>query len=267
MSSFGEKINAQLEDAVTCVEIFRARLDEAARRSKLKSKAFSSPNEMVTFIIGVGEDQENFLIHKQVACQHSEIWDRAFNSSFIEGQTQTYCVEDTNVEVFRLLMQWVYQEKFDHVHSDRGQAGSSECKGETQQECAAEDILLVQLWILADRFLIRKLQNYTMNIMLKSHRGCGAMEDNCYRYLYDNTAKDCVLRTLAVEQKCWDIHDMSSSAVLDADYPAQMLNDMVVVLQSQVPIGVKNKWRQNSEENKRRYLIVEASDTGKKLSH
>ncbi|KAF7949514.1 uncharacterized protein EAE97_003023 [Botrytis byssoidea] len=82
-----------------------------------KKKPFSSPNEMVTFIVGTGDKQETFQIHKQIACEHSEVWNRAFNSVFVEGQTQTYRIEDTVPEVFRLLTQWVYREEFDHVHS------------------------------------------------------------------------------------------------------------------------------------------------------
>ncbi|KAI9650255.1 hypothetical protein NHQ30_000268 [Ciborinia camelliae] len=225
---------------------------------KPKINAFSSPNEIVTFVIGTGEDEERFAIHKEVACRHSEIWDRAFNGPFIEGQTQTYRLEDVDPKVFRMLMQWVYQEKFDHAHSLQRDGWIKECGGETRKLCAKEDILLVKLWILAEKFLIRRLQNYTMNIMFKHETRCGAMNSGCYQYLYRNTANDSMLRSFAVEQKCWTGPKLSPSAVDSGHYPAQMLNDMVVVLQGQLPMNVKNKKRINFEENKGRYLVEEA---------
>jgi BTB/POZ domain len=52
------------------------------------------------------------LVHKEVACLHSPVFKTAFNGSFVEGKTQTYRLEDTSVDVFRLLVQWLYSQKF-----------------------------------------------------------------------------------------------------------------------------------------------------------
>ncbi|KAH6671118.1 hypothetical protein B0J14DRAFT_595375 [Halenospora varia] len=69
---------------------------------------------IVTFNIGPNgsPDQKSFIIHKEVACFHSPVLNAALNSEFIEGQTQTYTLEDTTPGSFRLLMQWLYGGEF-----------------------------------------------------------------------------------------------------------------------------------------------------------
>ncbi|KAF7878831.1 hypothetical protein EAF04_000034 [Stromatinia cepivora] len=171
--------------------------------SDSKKRPFSSPNEMVTFIIRKGDKQETFQIHKQIACQHSEVWDRAFNSAFLEGETQTYHLEDN------------------------------------EDLCAREDVLLAEPWILAERFLIRPLQNYTMQVMFRKQVTCGAMNAACYEHLYENTAKYSILRRFAVEQRCWlggDFPGLSEEC-----FPAQMLFDMIGVLQERLAADVRKR--------------------------
>jgi hypothetical protein len=54
---------------------------------------------------------EIIFVHKEFACFASPVFDAAFNSNFIEGQTQTYKLDDTTSRAFRLLTQWLYFEK------------------------------------------------------------------------------------------------------------------------------------------------------------
>jgi hypothetical protein len=49
----------------------------------------------------------------EFACHHSPVLKAAFNSSFIEGQTQTYRLEDMLPSAFRLLAKWFYSERID----------------------------------------------------------------------------------------------------------------------------------------------------------
>ncbi|KAJ8069682.1 hypothetical protein OCU04_000109 [Sclerotinia nivalis] len=229
-----------------------------------KKRPFSSPNEMVTFIIGTGDMQETFQIHKQVACQHSEVWDRAFNSAFIEGQTQTYSIEDTNPEAFRLLMQWVYQEKFDHVDSEDFNC----CESMDEFfRCIFEYPLLLELWVLADKFLIRRLQNYTMNIMCRKQTVCKIdMLAMHYTYVYNNTAEDSALRRFVVAQSCWSKQKFCwtedvFSCEMD-NYPKEMLMDMVTAIKAQVPETVRERKHSLVGVSLGSFLLAENLSTG-----
>jgi hypothetical protein len=74
---------------------------------------------MVTFIIGKDPDQENFMVHKEHACRYSPVLDKAFNSTFKEGETQNYTMDDASVEAFRMFVQWIYSQKLNvSVHNE-----------------------------------------------------------------------------------------------------------------------------------------------------
>lgn len=61
---------------------------------------------MVTIL--AGPNKEPFLVHKDFACHYSPVLRAAFNSSFIEGETQTYDLDDVEEETVRLLVHWIY---------------------------------------------------------------------------------------------------------------------------------------------------------------
>ncbi|TGO39278.1 hypothetical protein BHYA_0057g00460 [Botrytis hyacinthi] len=219
-----------------------------------KKKSFSSPNEMVTFVAGTGDKQETFQIHKQIACENSEVWNRAFNSVFVEGQTQTYRIEDTGPEVFRLLTQWVYREKFDHIHS--GDWDASHCDDfASMVQCMVEDSALLHLWVLAEKFLIPRLQNYTMRILCNKVFICNPnLSSKDCRYVYDNTADGSALRRFLIEHNCWgktsSFHDKNSFS-----YPVEVLGDIIMALKRQLPENVRaRKCSQMTGDN---YLVEE----------
>lgn len=58
---------------------------------------------MVTLYAGQQEEAKPFLIHKDFACHYSEVLNIALNSDFVEGQTQSYRLDEDNGEVVRLL--------------------------------------------------------------------------------------------------------------------------------------------------------------------
>ena len=65
----------------------------------------------VTFLIGPEPNPAKFVVRREFACYHSKVLNTAFNSNFIEGQTQTYRLEDTTPGTFKLLVQWLYMQK------------------------------------------------------------------------------------------------------------------------------------------------------------
>jgi len=126
--------------------------------------------------------------------------------------------------------------------------------------CGNEDILLVELWILAEKFLIRGLQNYTMDVMLTKQVTCGGLAMRCYQYLYDNTGEGSALRSFVVEQRCW-----LGSKMCNADekmFPREMLRDMVIFLQEQVHARERKERGDKMGEDRERFLVKEDPGMG-----
>lgn len=144
----------------------------------------------MTFLVGPGEDPTTFLVHKEVACKHSPVFAAAFNSDFIEGQTQTYQLEDTTVEVFRLLVQWLYSERFNLPTLTHGVA---------EFEDDNEFICLVELWVLADRLAIPALHEDVLAAFFELMNFMGIIPTRCLHYVLDNTAADSELRELFLD--------------------------------------------------------------------
>jgi hypothetical protein len=134
------------------------------------------------------------LIDVDHACYYSPVLKAAFTSSFVEGQTQTYRLEDTDPDIFRLLVQWFYTQHFKHIpstnsatalpndelhektpeNSDNEKAkpkGQSFLDRRKQWEKAWAErdsvyLNVTQLYILAERFIIPRLQNYIMDSLI-----------------------------------------------------------------------------------------------------
>ncbi|KAH9215323.1 hypothetical protein DL95DRAFT_247029, partial [Leptodontidium sp. 2 PMI_412] len=135
----------------------------------------------------VGELQRKFITHMEFACKHSEVLKAAFDGPFIEGKTGVYNLEDVNPETFRLFAEYLYSGKTTLLHHN----------------CVDQDLTLVQLWVLADRFLVRTLQNQVVIHMERIRQSCGEMRPGCWDYVYDNTTLGSPLRALVAEQCAW----------------------------------------------------------------
>jgi hypothetical protein len=70
---------------------------------------FNTPHELITFYIG--PDLNLFMVHKEVACLNCPVFAAAFKSDFVEGQTQTYKLEDITVDAFQYVVYWFYSQK------------------------------------------------------------------------------------------------------------------------------------------------------------
>lgn len=112
----------------------------------------SDSSSLVTFIIGKNGETVNFTAHKEVICCHSPVLEAAFNSNFIEGQTQTCRLEDTTEDAFKLFMQWIYSQRLTLKQLD-------DCWTTVEAEEVSEYMNLMGLWVLADRLCIPCLQN------------------------------------------------------------------------------------------------------------
>ena len=80
-------------------------LQRPDRNSNEPATSFSFSDEFVTFIIGKGEESKTFKVHKEQACRNVEVFQRAFsNPSTTEEENQSYEIEHTTPDAFRLLV-------------------------------------------------------------------------------------------------------------------------------------------------------------------
>jgi len=146
-------------------------------------------------MVGPDPNSTEFLIHKEVVCQQSEVLAAAFNSGFKEGQTQTYRLEDTTDRGFRLFMQWLYSRKFTllRLDSDYDYDEDSASLGE------AEDMSLVELWVLADKVGMPALQDSALEAI---HNICdmppGYIPNHTFHYIFENTSHGSPLREYTI---------------------------------------------------------------------
>ncbi len=106
------------------------------------------------------DDPIKYIIHKDFICYYSPFFKAAFNGNFKEGQTQEMRIS-ADVVAFGVVVNWLYSQKVMAFGCDELTLST-----------------LTQAWILADRFLIPKLQN---QIMLQIYEICAWIE----------TSKDC----------------------------------------------------------------------------
>lgn len=95
---------------------------------------------------------------------HSQVLRAAFESSFIEGLTQTYTIKDTSVEAFRLFVQWLYGQKLD-IGQLKSEEEKEMLRAKDKDWSDKEDLCLAELWVLGDKFIIPRLQT-TSSILL-----------------------------------------------------------------------------------------------------
>ncbi|KAK8158699.1 hypothetical protein BKA80DRAFT_311594 [Phyllosticta citrichinensis] len=74
--------------------------------SQIPPDASDGVQLMVTF--KVGPNQRQFLIHLDIICQHSPIFDKALKSEFKEGKEKEITLEETEEDVLKVDMHWMY---------------------------------------------------------------------------------------------------------------------------------------------------------------
>lgn len=162
----------------------------------LASRSNRSPEAIVTFLIGPGDSPKKLIVHKEHACYHSPVLDAAFNGDFIEGQTQTYRIEDTSPGAFRIFVQWLYRQELD-LFQLRG--SPVELDGDSD-DCFTEDMALAELWVLADKMAVPALQNLVVSKIIAIREKTNAVAVTTLHYISRRTAIHSPLRSLMVSE-------------------------------------------------------------------
>ncbi|TVY32908.1 hypothetical protein LOCC1_G007719 [Lachnellula occidentalis] len=194
--------------------------DEGPRkRHQANLPDFSQADTLVTFLIGpenVDVKPKTFIVHKEIACYHSPVLNAAFNSDFIEGQTQTYTLDDISEGAFKLLVQWLYSQK---LVLPRPPMANELCILYTD---------LVMLWVLADKLDIPSLQNLVLEKIEQISDESVSIPYESFDYIYRNTSKGSQLRRFLVEMVSMQCHENIFDDEDEHHIPRRMLLDLII---------------------------------------
>ncbi|CZT08202.1 uncharacterized protein RAG0_13350 [Rhynchosporium agropyri] len=177
-------------------------------------------HEMVTIIMKGHESKPDckYIMHKSVACYYSPVLDKAFNGPFIEGQTQTFTIEDFAWPgTFGAIQSWMYTQKTDTWKAEWGNAYGAK---------------LYALYILADRMLMPKLQNEAIVLLLAAK----CLPFRWLEYIYKETSPESKLRLCIIDQSASSLTWAKVKGLyLTVDTPAEFLLDVLSALARDIP--------------------------------
>jgi hypothetical protein len=100
----------------------------------------------------VGADEKAFTIHKTLICEISPVFDRLFNGNFKEGIEGVAHLQDDEPDTFKDFSHWLYYREIPIEH---------------QSSPDETYLLLVSLFVLADKYKIRRLKNDVTDMMIE----------------------------------------------------------------------------------------------------
>jgi hypothetical protein len=172
----------------------------------------------VTLYAGHEGNAKPFKMHTDFACHYSPVFKAAFNSDFIEGQSQEYRLDVDEEEIVRLLVEWFYTQTLNTCQPDEklDDAASME-----------EDLLLAKFWVLADKLLLPQLQNQVLDRLHEVCEAVGRLPLGCFHYAYSNTPPGSPLRQWCV-YRCALLLDENWFADHPDRFPHEILVELIV---------------------------------------
>ncbi|KAL3417829.1 hypothetical protein PVAG01_10839 [Phlyctema vagabunda] len=201
---------------------------------KKEEEKQNSPNHTIIFY--VGSDAEEFLVHKEFVFRHSPVLRAALTST---AKLQVYHLPSTTVAAFRLLSSFFYTGKLDLVlHSTTKKIDETDPKQtlsgkEHGPACAAQDLDLINLYILAGELKIPAVQTLVTMNMHRISMCCGPMSTSVLPLIWEKTPVGSPLRHLAVDQYCWQA-PIQALLAAPHNFPKEMLISIACFLWNEV---------------------------------
>jgi hypothetical protein len=137
-------------------------------------------------------------------------------------------VDYVDTKTFRLFHEYIYSRKitlpFHNVyHRDDTEPTDSP---DHQNPCSQQDVRLVKLWNLAERFQISDLQNHVVDNLMRGMESCGSLNHECFDFVYKNTKPGSALRQLFIDMCCWVPAEDTYYETRLERFPNEMLADI-----------------------------------------
>lgn len=164
-------------------------------------------------------------MHRDWVCHYSPALNAAFNSTFVEDQTQEYHLEVDGIDenVVHFLVHWIYSQQV-----DLQQLGAWEEKW--KQDFVYYNALF-KLYVLSNKLLISRLQNAVIEAIEAVHEKSNRLPTSFIRCTYKNTDEDSALRhylvhvcasqNWGIDSKKWKMARATPEFILDVMHLVQ----------------------------------------------
>ena len=165
--------------------------------------------------IFVGEEQKDFLVHKQLICNYSPCFDAAFNQDFEEAKTGIMKLPKISVEICELFLGWLYTMSL----------WDSSAKLEEWPKTSD----LMKLYVFADVAKIPSLKNLCIDAISQISDVEGQFPIASIAYVYQNTIKGSPIRRFIVDSLAWEYSPDAFFEMADYLTPEIRLEAMVAM--------------------------------------
>lgn len=146
-----------------------------------------------------------FSVPKELLCYHSSFFEAAFEGPFAEGKSKQMILEDISPQLFELLLEWVRSRE---IVDGLGEIPS--CR------------MLVELWILGDRFMMPAFQNDIIEALDQARQEDSPFTADLPHRIYEQTSEGSPLRAYLVDMSI----EGTTGGFRESD-PPQFLVDVI----------------------------------------
>ncbi|KAF7875246.1 hypothetical protein EAF04_002418 [Stromatinia cepivora] len=130
-------------------------------------------HDMVRIEVGTGNERVVFALHQRILCNKIPFFNKMFNGKFQESVSHTAMMPEDNVDAFKIMIGWVYNEV---IELNIG----FECEN-------SSSMALVELLILAEKYdispFVDATMDYLVNLLRQKHLMIGqAMWLHAYKH-------------------------------------------------------------------------------------
>ncbi|KAF1971647.1 hypothetical protein BU23DRAFT_646161 [Bimuria novae-zelandiae CBS 107.79] len=139
-------------------------------------------DRITTIKVSEGSTSREFLVYRGVLCFHSELFKRAFNSNFKEGDLDVYEVTDYKIVTFEMFYNW--------INTGIPTIGLKQMDKYYQA---------LDLYIFTDFYTIPSLKNCAIEAHMCVYLGKRATDLTSIKAIYERTPENSPLRKLLVD--------------------------------------------------------------------
>jgi hypothetical protein len=229
------------------IKISRTSFELKVNRSILLTSS-RNMDETVTIVVDESNPRDSsvktkFIVHKSFACHYSPVFKLAFDNEIMERQTRRYRLANTSANTAQLLVQWIYTQNVGVRKITEKPAGERKSQS------------LVQLWILAEKLEIPRLQNAVVREFQALRDRGEPVPTLSLKYVYEHFPRTNPLRRLLVHQCAGGLTSWFTEH--PEQFTKEMLLEVTVYLSKAIQSGISAKdLRENT--NLSDYFVPEA---------
>lgn len=176
-------------------------------------------NEIITVL--VGENEQQFIVHKNTICDKSKFFEAACSSGrWKEGKEKLVRLPEVDPEAFRVYVHWVYTGKV-----------SPEVEwGHADLNCAEKQVTYTEAYIIGDVLDDNDLRKHVIDTMIeKTSAWADLLPCTSLRRIWEATPTASPLRILALE---WAVFEGNPQDLNDSieHFPEEYVRDLAMLM-------------------------------------